>query len=178
MSKRTTTNHIERDFLAAYDAHADALFRHCLFRLSDRERAKELTQETFTRTWEYMITHPDEAVENIRALLYRIARNMIIDEYRSHKRYNQSLDALSEDEGFDLPDGDAHGAIVRGAEMSRLFTLMDDLPNAAREVLALRYSDDMAVKEIAELLGETENVISVRIHRGLAQLKKRMGPHT
>lgn len=174
MDKRTRKNH-EHEFLQAYDAHADALFRHCLFRVSDRERAKELAQETFVRTWEYLIGHPDEPVENMRALLYRIARNLIIDEYRSHKRYNQSLDELTEEDGFEVPDERAHHAIERGAEVNRLLACMDELPQATREVLTLRYSDDMAVKEIAELLGETENVISVRIHRGIAALKKRIG---
>lgn len=174
MDKRTRKQH-EHEFLLAYESHADELFRHCLFRISDRERAKELAQETFMRAWEYLAAHPGEQVLNMRALLYRIARNLIIDEYRSHKRYNQSLDELTEESGFEVSDDRAHKAIEQGAEMSRVLALMDELPNATREVLALRYNDDMPVKEIAELLGETENVISVRIHRGLAALKKRIG---
>ena len=45
---------LEREFLAAYDEHADALFRHCLLRVRDREAAKDVVQEAFSRTWLYL----------------------------------------------------------------------------------------------------------------------------
>ena len=45
---------MERDFLATYEENANALFRHCLARVRNRELAKDIVQETFTRTWEYL----------------------------------------------------------------------------------------------------------------------------
>ena len=161
----------EQAFISAYDEYADAIFRHCFFRVSDRERAKELSQEVFVRAWEYLKKHNDEEVVNMQALLYHIARNLIIDEYRGRKKQSISLDVLNEEDGFDPPD-DSHTEIIRASEMGEVKKAMEELPDHFREVLLLRYVDDMGVKDIAELLEEKENAISVRIHRGIAELRK------
>ena len=52
-SKKWATN-VEKEFLAAYDEHSDALFRHCLIRVRDRDTAKDIVQEAFSRTWVYL----------------------------------------------------------------------------------------------------------------------------
>ena len=70
-------------FTKAYDELSDAIFRHCWFRIGDRERAKDLMQETFTKSWQYISR--GEKVDNLKAFLYRVANNLIIDEYRKKK---------------------------------------------------------------------------------------------
>src|ERR1700679_3555095 len=84
----------ERKFKNAFETYSDELFRHCAMRLSDRERAVELTQECFLRTWDYVAR--GGTIEKYRPFLYRVLNNLIIDEYRKHK--TQSLDALLENE--------------------------------------------------------------------------------
>jgi RNA polymerase sigma-70 factor (ECF subfamily) len=81
-----------------------------------------------------------------------------------------SLDELSED-GFDI----AHGG--RKEEESRidakkLLVLLDELDESYRNVLVMRYVDDMTIQEIAELTGDQPNSISVRLHRALKKLKE------
>ena len=77
---------LEKQFLKAYDEFADPIFRHCYFRVFNRERAKDLMQETFTKTWEYLnqspITNHESRITNMRAFLYRVANNLIIDNSR------------------------------------------------------------------------------------------------
>src|SRR3989338_5004860 len=82
----------EQAFLEVYDTHADAIFRHCYFRVYDREAARELAQEAFTRAWTYLAEGKE--VKNIRALVYKIANNLIIDGAR--KKREASLEALQE----------------------------------------------------------------------------------
>lgn len=84
----------EREFTQAYEEHADALFRHCYFRVSNRERALELTQEAFMKTWDSVAQGKE--INNYRAFLFRVLNNLIIDEYR--KKKSTSLDALLEQE--------------------------------------------------------------------------------
>ena len=72
----------KKRFTDIYNQESDALFRFCLSRLSDREKALELTQETFTRLWKLML---EGRGDKPRALLYAIARNLIIDWYRRIK---------------------------------------------------------------------------------------------
>ncbi len=154
----------------AYDQYADAIFRHCYFRLFHRERAKELMQETFLKVWEYMQTGRE--IENLRAFLYRVANNLIIDETR--KRHEQSLEALQE-AGFD-PTGSTGEEVTRGPDDKRVLEILGKLDKESRELVVMRYIDDLKPREIADILGIAPNTASVRIHRAMAELKELLKP--
>src|SRR3989344_8513851 len=91
---------LEQRFLAAYDEHSDSLFRHVMLRVRDREAAKDVVQEAFSRTWLYLSEGKD--IEYMRAFLYRVANNLIVDA--SRKKKSSSLDAMMENEGFEVAD--------------------------------------------------------------------------
>lgn len=158
----------EQKLLDAYDAYADALFRHCYFRLYDREVAKDVVQDTFIRTWEYLSN--GKVVDNMRAFLYRAANNLVIDHVRKHT--TASLDGLQE-KGFDPKDEKTDASrvfdIVSGREVVQV---LHKLEEPYRTAVIMRYIDDLMPREIATVLGETENVISVRIHRGTKKVRE------
>ncbi len=156
----------EKAFLKAYRKHADAIFRHCFFRVFSRERAQELLQETFMRTWKYLVAGNE--IQNLRAFLYRVANNLIVSE--SRKKKEESLDALAE-QGFDLPDADAVLAIYTEIERNCLHELIQELDPQYRQVIVMRYIDGLPPREIAVVLGESANVVSVRINRGVQKLR-------
>jgi len=159
-----------RAFEGYYDEYADAIFRHCLFRTSDRERARELTQETFMRTWEYVARGNE--IHNARAFLYKVASNLVTNEV-ARRRKHISLEVLRETYGFDVPDpvDSIPGAAVDGG---LLIAKLSELKESHRIVLTYRYVDNLSVSEIATLLGKSQNTVSVRIHRALKELKKRV----
>lgn len=156
---------LEKQFLKAYDEFADPIFRHCYFRVFNRERAKDLMQETFTKTWEYM--QRSEPLDNIRAFLYKVANNLIIDN--SRKKKEASLDQL-QDEGFD-PGEDTRDKLTSFLEAGTVIKVLSKLNPKYRQAIQMRYIDDLSPKEIAEATGESENNISVRLHRGLKELR-------
>ena len=161
----------EQLFRKAFEKHADELFRHASMRLPDRDRALNLTQECFLRAWGYV--QRGEEIREMRPFLFRTLRHLIIDEYRGRKKKTFSLEALKED-GFDPSfTGDSH--ILAESDTRVITKAMHELPDNYREVLFLRYIDELPVKEVAELVGESENAISVRIHRGLKILRKNLG---
>lgn len=162
---------MEQTFIAAYEQYADAIFRHCFFRLSDREQAVDLMQETFTRAWEYLVR--GNKADNLRALLYRTAGNLIIDAYRKKGRNNLSLNELRE-KGFEPADGRKNETqdIV---DANLLLRELDYLADDDREVIVMRYIDELSPPEIAALLGINENAVSVRLHRAKERLKKHLG---
>ncbi|OGN08124.1 MAG: hypothetical protein A3J46_06270 [Candidatus Yanofskybacteria bacterium RIFCSPHIGHO2_02_FULL_41_11] len=153
-------------FTKAYDELSDSIFRHCWFRIGDRERAKDLMQETFTKSWQYISR--GEKVDNLKAFLYRVANNLIIDEYRKKKEL--SLDNLMV-EGFE-PGFDDRRKNEQEIDARFILGVVNRLDEKYREAVLMRYIDDLSPKEIAEVTGESENNISVRIHRGLSQLKE------
>lgn len=162
MDGRQTTD----TFLKMYDELADALFRHCLFRVYDKERARELMQECFTRTWEQIAKGKE--IQNLKAFLYRVANNLVIDEARKKKEV--SLEVLMES-GFE-PGDLGHISIETAADARAVIAVMHTMDESIRDVIVMRYIDGLGPKDIAQITGESENVISVRLHRGLRKVQE------
>lgn len=162
---------LQQTFLEAFNVHSDPLFRFCFFKLNDRELAKDLMQETFTKAW-VLASKGDFQINSIKAILYKIAGNLIIDEYRKRGRrgITASLDVLHE-EGFDpsFDDTESLRNIVDGKEA---ILLISKIKEPYGESVFMRYVQDLTLTEIADITGESENTISVRIHRGISILKK------
>ncbi len=165
----------EARFLEAYDEYNDALFRHAKLRISNHERAIDLVHDTYTKVWAYV--RQGYEIKTFRPFLYKVLNNLIIDEYR--KKKNQSLDALLEQEGIDegsfeeLSESSVE-ALAATLDGRKAFDLLDELPDTYREVIILRFVDGLGPKEMAELIEEKENVISVRIHRALKILRQKI----
>jgi RNA polymerase sigma-70 factor (ECF subfamily) len=166
MSKRTQKAELKDIFSTVYAEQADPIFRFALYKISDREKAKDIVQEVFVKFWEYLVA--GTTVENPKALLFRMASNVVIDHYRRHK--NISLDFLMED-GYDPADNNQAEHIVDAAEGGLAIKLLNKLDEPLKDVLILRYVEGLSVKEIADIQDERENTISVRLHRALKELR-------
>lgn len=162
-----TPEQIERAFLDAYEEHADALFRHCLLRVRDRDAAKDIVQEAYSKTWIYLSEGND--IEYMRAFLYRVANNLIVDGARRKKA--ASLESMMEDDGFE-PEDESIRDFADIPAAREAVKMLDELDEIYRTAITMRYLDEMSPREIAEALGVSENVVSVRIHRGIEKLSK------
>ena len=159
------TQEVNAKFIKAYDELADSIFRYCYFRILNYDLAQDLVQETFTRVWEYLAAGKE--ITNIRAFAYKVAKNLIIDE--SRKRKTMSLELLQE-KGVQ-PKYDGKEKLYTLLHTKDIISVLEKLDGRYREVIMLRYVEEFSVKEIAEILEETENTISVRIHRGLQKVR-------
>ena len=161
----------EAAFINAYDEYAEALFRYCYVRVRDRERAKDLMQETFTKAWEYL--QNGKKIENIRPFLYTIAHNVCVNEAVRAKSY--SLDEMQETIGYDPTDEHTRSP-EDDSEVSLLMSKLGELRDKDRDVLTLRYLNGLPVTEIAEILKKPPNTVSVQIRRALEEQRSKMDP--
>jgi RNA polymerase sigma-70 factor (ECF subfamily) len=164
---------VQKQFAEVYDREADAVFRFCLLRTSDREMALDFTQDTFMRFWNSLLQ--DKKINNHRTFIFTIARNIIIDWYR--KKKSVSLDAILE--GVGAADKSSFAAVAREdveteAEAEYMIRQISTLEEPYQHAVYLRCVEELKPREIAEILGESANVISVRISRGLSQLRSRL----
>lgn len=168
---------LEQRLTDAYDEWSDAIFRHCYFRMGNREVGKELMQEAFTKTWEYLIAGNE--VENMKAFLYRTANNLIVDYLRrKSKRTETSLEEMQEQSGFDIAgDEDTKQRASRSFSEQQVTQILNKVDEPYRSTLIMRYIDELSPKEIAQSLGETANVISVRLNRGMKMLRSHLPDH-
>ena len=158
----------EEQFLKAYDDFADAIFRHCFFRINkNRELAKDLTQETFLRAWTHIVG--GGTIKNIRPFLYKVASNLIIDSFRGKRPFLMS--DMSE-RAIEIPVADDSNKIEFKIEAKKILKILEQIGPIYRDAVLMRYMDDLSPKEIAEILGESENAVSVRIHRGIQKLRE------
>lgn len=158
----------KNEFLEAYDSYSDAIYRHCFFRVFSSQRAEELVQETFLKTWEYL--SDGKSVENIRAFLYRVANNLVIDD--SRKKKEESLEyALERNPSLD-PVLDGEGELGRALEIKEIMAAMSGLPPESKELLTFRFVDDLDPKDIAEILGISPNNVSVKLNRAIKSLRE------
>lgn len=162
--------HHQQRFLAAYDQYADDLFRHCYFRVHDRELAKDLLQDCLTKTWRAIVQ--GEQIEHLRAYLYRVLERTIIDHTR--RKREASLDALQED-GVQFGH-DTRADLETRIDAKRAIAAMDTLDATARTLVLMRYVDGLPPRMIAKTTGLSTNVISVRLNRAIAHLRT-MLPH-
>lgn len=150
---------IKNSFFEAFEKYNDDIFRFCFFKLSDRELARDLTQRSFEKAWVYM--SQGNEIHNMRAFLYRTAKFLIIDEYRKKDRVI-SLDQLQE-KGFEKSEDFNQQEIDNSMELEKVYLGVQKLPQKYQEVVTLKYVNDYPVKTIAEMLGRSENSISVQL---------------
>ena len=161
----------EDDFKKTYDALSDAVFRFCLMRTSDREQALDLTQETFLRFWNELSKNKN--IKNRRAFLFTVARNLVIDSYR--KKKSLSLESVLVEGSEDKHESLAFDAKIEiNSEADNLKRSINALDDIYRDAVYLRCVEEMKPKEIALVIGQSVNVVSVRISRGLSLLRKLM----
>jgi RNA polymerase sigma-70 factor (ECF subfamily) len=174
------SNTMRSEFLAAYDEYAEKIYKHIFFRVNNKELAEDMTSETFLKAWNYIAEgDPTGAeamagkVKNFRSFLYRIAHNMIVDHYRQKSHAALSLDALQETEGNKI-EPVAEFKENTTIDLETLKKQIDRLPENYKEMIVMRYIDDLDINEIRKITGKSFANIYVTIHRGLKMLKKEM----
>lgn len=106
-------------------------------------------------------------IKNPTALVYRVANNLIIDEYRRKKM--ASLDMMQEG-GFDVSNGDEE-KILEHMEIDKVRVAISKIPEKYRQVITLRFVEGLSPAEIGAIVDRTENSVSVQLNRAIKMLQ-------
>src|SRR3989344_3722139 len=134
MSDVTSNTQQEQDFKNAYQQYVDAIYRHCYFRVYNKDLAEDLTQETFIKTWKYIAEGKE--IKNIKAFLYRVAVNLIIDN--SRKKTALVLDDVKE-KAVSVRLYSMESKLIDSFEAKEITGLLDQLDGKYRQGISLRY---------------------------------------
>jgi len=156
----------KKEFEKLFEKYSDVIYRLCLYRTSSKNVAYDLAQETFLKLWNTMFA--DKEIIKPKQYIYQIARNLIIDYYKTRKTV--SLDTL-EESGFDPPSIESSPELM--TEIILLKESIENLDEEFRDVVYMRFVERMKVKDIAHILDISENLVSVRINRGKKMLKEK-----
>ncbi len=151
------------------------LFRYLLYLTGNRETAEDFFQETWVRVLDH--GHQYNGKFKFETWLFTIARNLVIDFRR--RKTPRSLDALLEPgEGQQMhrpaaADGPSPADLAAAHEESeRVVAAMTGLPAAYREVLLLRFQEDLSLQEIAAVVAAPLSTVKSRLYRGLGELRE------
>ncbi len=139
----------------------DKIYRFCYLKLKNRDLAEDVTQETFLRYLE----HPQyNSIDKTLQILYTIAGNLCIDEFRRRPTDELPEDASS---GKDMEDDVLSSLALRQA--------LDKVPNVYKEMLLLRYINDVPVGVLSKMYGMSRFSVNRRLKSVLASLRSELG---
>ena len=159
-----------KDFEKIYLEYSDKIYRYVYLSTSDPYLSEDITSETFLRIWK---NWQKIKFDFIQALLYKTAKNILIDYYRKHKNNKKvSLEETIEKGLEPSYDEDLIEKINKDDNIKKINNAIKLLPENLREVLILRFVNDLSAKEAAQILDTTEVNIRVLQYRGLKKLKE------
>ncbi len=154
----------------AHDDFNKGLNARAFFKVGNHQTGQDLVQDTFVKTWTYLAK--GGKIDIMKAFLYHVLNNLIIDQYRKHKTL--SLDTMME-KGFE-PKIQETSKIFNVLDGKAALLLIQRIPEKYRKVMRMRYVQDLSLKEISLITGQTKNAIAVQLHRGLEKLKLLYNP--
>jgi RNA polymerase sigma-70 factor (ECF subfamily) len=152
-----------------YELHLSEIYRYIFFQVNDHDEAEDLTARVFLEAWESLTSarHASK-IKNIRAWIFRIAHNKVID-YRRIKKPEESMD--------DPADKELQSAWLE-TEVDHLFISqklaegVQKLSANFQEVIILRFINQMNHAEVAEIMNLSEGNVRVLQYRALAQMRR------
>lgn len=155
-------------FEEIYNLFAERIFRYIYLKIGNKEEAEDLTQQVFIKVW--------EAIDNFQfrknpfsSWIYRIAHNLVVDFYRKQK----DLLSLNDDIKVEIIDSlNLEERLYYKEELRKILKIINQLPTTQRDILILRFIDDLSYREIAKIMKKSPLSLRVLQHRALKKLKE------
>ncbi len=161
---------VQRDreaFASLYDRHVEHVYKHIYYKVPNKSDAEDITQEVFIRAWKYIDKYRYTGAPFV-AWLFKIARNLIVDNYRARKKEVP----LVEPEAFSQT-GETNPEAITEASLNRSHVrkAILKLKGEKQKVILMHFIDGFNYKEIAKLLNKSEGAIRVIQYRALNDLR-------
>lgn len=160
-------------FGVLYDRYIKKIYNFIYYKTFDTAVAEDLTSTTFFKALNKIDTLDVER-GNFSTWLYSIARNTVIDHYRSH-----AFNANEGEDVFDLSEENhTPAALDARHSLGVVEAYLAKLTPAQREIVTLRIWEERSYKDIADIVGGTENSVKMSFSRTIRKLREDLGPFT
>lgn len=154
-------------FSDVYDFYIERIYKFIYFKTMNREVAEDISSLVFLKAYQSLDKYREN---NFSAWLYKITRNSVIDYYR------QQRDNFDIDDYWDLKD-EGEGADIkadRSIKIDQIKDLMQSFKSEERDIIIMRFWQDMSYREIALIIGKQEGAVKMMLGRSLKKLKAEM----
>jgi RNA polymerase sigma-70 factor (ECF subfamily) len=161
----------DRDaFATLYDRHVVRVYRHIYYMVGNAPEAEDLTAQAFLQAWEAIDRYQIRGAPFVSWLL-RIAHNLAVSHLRSRKASAELPETLVDHSR----DGNPEDVLHRKLDSDRVRDAIGRLRGDQRQVIILRFVEELAYPEVAEIVGKSVAAVRVIQHRALNALRKEMG---
>ena len=168
-------------FIKAYDLYVDPIYRFVYFKIGDEEDARDLTSAVFLKAWNHIQNNSLTDYKTLKALFYKIARNSVIDHYRKKAVQNNLISGYGGEgeENLILNIADEKQDIIKRVGITFDLALVEkkimELKDEYREIIIMRFTEELSISEMAEILNKSKGNIRILIHRALKALRELAG---
>lgn len=149
-------------FSQLYRRYAGKVFAKCISMLADHGMARDATQDVFIKILLNLSKFTEQS--SFSTWVYSITYNYCIDLIRKKKKnillFTEDVGRISTEKEVEIPD-----SVILEMETNRLEKVMDKLPIGDKAILDMKYTEDMSIKQIGEVLNKTESAIKMQIMR-------------
>lgn len=163
--------HDRAAFATLYRRYLDRVYGYAFYQLGDHHDAEDATERIFLAAMRALPQFRDKG-STFRAWLFRIARNTIANAHRSRAR--RPAERLADAFERPAPDADPAGLVALADELREVRRAVRQMSDDRRQVILLRFVDDLATAEIAQVLDRSPGAIRVLLHRALRDLAARL----
>jgi len=169
------TNLVDRAADGDFEAFGDLysifltrIYRYVFYQLKDKMTAEDITEEVFVKAWDSIDSCKGKG-QTFSAWLYRIAHNQIVDNLRKQRKY-----VVAEVE-IDREIREPELEIEAELEWQEILSATDYLPEQQKQVIILKFIEELDNSEIAEIMGKSQGAVRVLQMRALAALRQKLG---
>ena len=156
-------------FGALYGLYLDAIYKYIYYRTGNAVVAEDLTEHTFLKAWSGIGNYEQQGIR-FSSWLYRIARNTVIDYYRTKREevpFASEPPTLAKEEGLG-----PEALLLRREEVKELQHAISQLPEEQQQVIILRFVEGLSHRQVSEIMGKSESACRVIQHRALIALRR------
>ncbi len=154
-----------------YDIYAPKVYRFVRLKVDTQENAQDLTSEAFLRIWKH-VQEKRRIKKKFQALLYKIARNLVIDFYRNRAVREITIEQELEDIVRTEDDNRADDLALKKEDIKQAKNALNKIKSNYQDVIVWYYIEDMEISEIADILDKREGTVRVLIHRAVNSLRE------
>lgn len=153
-----------------YDRYIDKIYRFVYYKTFVKEITEDITSDVFSKAYQKINSYNADK-GTFSAWIYRIARNAVIDHYRTQKKTVPIEDAF--DLGEEDRTAETHDALLT---LGRVKEFMSSMTPRQREIITLRIWEEKSYREIAEIIGGSEDSAKMAFSRAMRDLREKCGP--
>ncbi|MGA0563828.1 RNA polymerase sigma factor [Ancylobacter sp. VNQ12] len=161
---------MQPDLSLVFTAHGSELRRYLHRRVRDRHVASDLVQDTFVN----LLERPDSRINDIRAYVYTVARNLLLNHLKqeARRRTDPMPPEAFGDIAADQPSPEE--AVDARQQLERVYAMVQELPRRTQEIFVLNRIDGLTHAQVAQRLGLSESTVQKHLAMAIAHMTRRM----